>query len=86
MPVHKIQGGYQYGNAGKKYYGKDAKKKAKLQELAIRLSGYKDDDEKKRRYLKHEADSESIGREFVSEFFGDDHLAHHGVLGQKWGG
>lgn len=86
MPVHKIQGGYQYGNTGKKYYGKDAKKKAKLQELAIRLSGYKDDDEKKkRRYLKHEADSETIGREFVSEFFGDDHLAHHGVLGQKWG-
>lgn len=66
MPVHKIQGGYQYGNTGKKYYGKDAKKKAKLQELAIRLSGYKEDDEKKkRRYLKHEADSESIGREFV---------------------
>ncbi len=86
MPVHKIQGGYQYGNTGKKYYGKDAKKKAKLQELAIRLSGYKQDDEKKKRhYLKHEADSETIGREFVSEFFGDDHLAHHGIIGQKWG-
>lgn len=86
MPVHKIQGGYQYGNTGKKYYGKDAKKKAKLQELAIRLSGYKEDDEKKkRRYLKHEADYESIGRKFVSDFFNDDQLQHHGVLGQKWG-
>lgn len=86
MPVHKIQGGYQYGQSGKKYYGKDAKKKAKLQELAIRLSGYKEDDEKKkRRYLKHEADSETIGREFVSDFFNDDQLEHHGILGQKWG-
>lgn len=86
MPVHKIQGGYQYGKTGKKYYGKDAKKKAKLQELAIRLSGYKEDDEKKkRRYLKHEADSESIGREFISDFFNDDQLQHHGILGQKWG-
>jgi hypothetical protein len=25
MPVHKIQGGYQYGKTGKKYYGKDGK-------------------------------------------------------------
>lgn len=49
MPVHKIPGGYQYGQTGNKYYGKDAKKKAKLQELAIRLSGYKEDDEKKKR-------------------------------------
>lgn len=40
MPVHKIQGGYQYGATGKKYYGKDAKKKAERQALAIRLSGY----------------------------------------------
>lgn len=86
MPVHKIQGGYQYGKTGKKYYGKDAKKKAQLQELAIRLSGYKEDNEKKKcRYLKHEADSESIGREFVSELFNDDQLEHHGIKGMHWG-
>lgn len=42
MPVHKIQGGYQYGQTGKKYYGKDAKKKAEKQALAIRLSGYEE--------------------------------------------
>ena len=42
MPVHKIQGGYQYGETGKKYYGKDAKKKAERQALAIRLSGYEE--------------------------------------------
>ena len=40
MPVHKIPGGYQYGQTGKKYYGKDAKKRAERQALAIRLSGY----------------------------------------------
>ena len=40
MPVHKIPGGYQYGSTGKKYYGKDAKKRAERQALAIRLSGY----------------------------------------------
>lgn len=44
MPVHKIPGGYQYGSTGKKYYGKDAKKRAERQALAIRLSGYKEND------------------------------------------
>ena len=42
MPVHKIPGGYQYGQTGKKYYGKDAKKKALKQQLAIELSGYEE--------------------------------------------
>lgn len=42
MPVHRIQGGYQYGQTGKKYYGKDAKQKAERQALAIRLSGYEE--------------------------------------------
>lgn len=40
MPVHKIPGGYQYGQSGKKYYGKDAEEKARKQQLAIELSGY----------------------------------------------
>ena len=42
MPVHKIPGGYQYGQSGKKYYGKDAKEKALKQQLAIELSGYEE--------------------------------------------
>lgn len=66
MPVHKIPGGYQYGQTGKKYYGKDAKKKAKKQELAIRLSGYK---EPKKKTLSHEDDTATIGRLFIEEFF-----------------
>ena len=66
MPVHKIPGGYQYGQTGKKYYGKDAKKKAKKQELAIRLSGYK---EPKKKMLLHEDDTATIGRLFIEEFF-----------------
>lgn len=40
MPTHKINGGYQWGNQ-KKYYGKDAKKKANAQGKAIYASGYK---------------------------------------------
>lgn len=66
MPVHKIPGGYQYGQTGKKYYGKDAKKKAKKQELAIRLSGYK---EPKKKTLLHDDDAATIGRLFIEEFF-----------------
>lgn len=66
MPVHKIPGGYQYGKTGKKYYGKDAKKKAKVQELAIRLSGYKEPS--KRETVKHDDSSAEIGRVFVEEF------------------
>lgn len=65
MPVHKIQGGYQYGKTGNKYYGKDAKKKAKAQELAIRLSGYKEPS--KRKTLRHDDTSAELGRAFVEE-------------------
>ena len=65
MPVHKIQGGYQYGKTGKKYYGKDAKKKAKAQELAIRLSGYKESS--KRKTVRHDDTSAELGRVFVEE-------------------
>lgn len=43
MPVHKIPGGYQYGETGKKYYGKDAKEKAEKQARAIEWSRHKDD-------------------------------------------
>lgn len=43
MPVHKTKdGGYQWGNRGKIYYGKNAKKKAELQGYAIEKSGYKE--------------------------------------------
>lgn len=65
MPVHKIQGGYQYGSTGKKYYGKDAKKKAERQELAIRLSGYMEP--KKRKSLIHDDDTAALGRAFVEQ-------------------
>ena len=37
MPVHKQNGGYQYGSTGKIYRGKDAKKKATKQGQAIKL-------------------------------------------------
>lgn len=59
MPLHKIPGGYQYGRTGKKYYGKDARKKALKQQLAIELSGYKEEElpkSKRRvklRFLRH---------------------------------
>ena len=46
MPVHKTKdGGYQWGNSGKVYKGKDAKQKAEKQGQAIRATGWK---EKKR--------------------------------------
>lgn len=46
MPVHKTKdGGYQWGQSGKVYYGKDARRKAEAQGKAIIESGYK---EKKR--------------------------------------
>jgi len=38
MPVHKEKGGYQYGTTGKIYKGKDAKKKAIKQAVAIQYS------------------------------------------------
>lgn len=56
MPVHKIQGGgYQYGNTGKKYYGKDARLKAERQRYAIEKSGHEEPEHNKK-YLKHDMD------------------------------
>lgn len=47
MPVHKTKdGGYQWGRTGKVYYGRDAKRKAELQGIAIEKSGYKKVDRK----------------------------------------
>lgn len=76
MPVHKIQGGYQYGKTGKKYYGKDAKAKAEKQALAIRLSGYDESrgsssSNKNVSGTKDEPrkDSKAIGRAFVDRYF-----------------
>lgn len=41
MPVHKVPGGgYQWGNHGKVYKGKDAKKKAARQGAAAYANGY----------------------------------------------
>lgn len=72
MPVHKINGGYQYGTTGKKYYGKDAKTKAKRQALAIRLNGYKEEGAYSK-LKKHEKapskTSRELGHTFVYNFF-----------------
>lgn len=38
MPVHQQGSGYQYGNKGKVYYGKEAKEKAIAQGRAIQIS------------------------------------------------
>ena len=44
MPIHKTKsGGYQWGNSGKVYYGKDAKAKAEKQARAAYANGYKGD-------------------------------------------
>ena len=45
MPVHKVKGTkdcYQWGNSGKVYCGKEAKKKAEEQGKAIKASGWKE--------------------------------------------
>lgn len=48
MPVHKVgKDGYQWGNTGKVYRGKDAKKKAERQEQAIRATGWTEKKRKK---------------------------------------
>lgn len=41
MPVEKVKGGYRYGKEGKIYRGKDAKRKAIIQGIAIRSNGGK---------------------------------------------
>lgn len=41
MPVHKAGSGYQWGNHGKIYSGKDAKKKAEAQGRAAYANGYR---------------------------------------------
>ena len=59
MPVHKIPGGgYQYGETGKKYYGKDARLKAERQRYAIEKSGYVEDDSryKHQKAIQHDLD------------------------------
>jgi hypothetical protein len=42
MPVRKVKGGYQWGNSGKVYKGKGAKKKAEEQGRAAFANGYKE--------------------------------------------
>ena len=42
MPVHRADGGWQWGNSGKIYRGKGAKKKAMMQGAAIRATGWKE--------------------------------------------
>ena len=49
MPVHKTKdGGYQWGQTGKIYYGKNARKKAEAQGQAIEKSGWTEGKRKKR--------------------------------------
>lgn len=40
MPVRKVGKGYRWGNSGKIYFGKGAKRKALMQGIAIEQSGY----------------------------------------------
>lgn len=41
MPIKKTKGGYKWGNSGKLYRGKGAKRKAARQARAIYASGYR---------------------------------------------
>lgn len=67
MPVHKIPGGCQYGETGKKYYGRDAKEKAERQARAIEWNRHKDDSgEPVSREPKETP--EEIGRRFLRRY------------------
>lgn len=43
MPLKKVGKGWKFGNAGKTYFGKSAKKKARKQGAAIEISKQKRD-------------------------------------------
>ena len=43
MPVHKVNGGYQWGNHGKVYHGANAKEKAAKQGQAAHANGFNED-------------------------------------------
>ena len=43
MPIHKVSGGYEWGNHGKVYHGPDAYKKAAAQAAAAHANGYRGD-------------------------------------------
>ena len=50
MPVHKnTDGSYQWGKSGKKYFGKDARRKAEAQGKAIEESGWTESKRKKKK-------------------------------------
>ena len=49
MPVRKVGRGYRWGESGKLYTGKDAKRKAILQGIAIEKSGYKEPRKRKKK-------------------------------------
>lgn len=49
MPVHKNKdGSYQYGTSGKRYFGKDARRKAEAQGKAIENTGWTESKRKKK--------------------------------------
>ena len=49
MPVHRTKdGGYQWGNSGKIYHGKDAKRRAEAQGRAIEQTGWTEKKRKKK--------------------------------------
>ena len=43
MPIHKEEGGYQWGNHGKVYHGPEAKKEAEAQAAAAHAHGFQGD-------------------------------------------
>lgn len=73
MPVHKTpDGGYQWGETGKVYYGKNAKRKAAIQGYVIEKRM------KKARRFK-------AGNFVDDRLAHSDELMHYGVKGMKWG-
>jgi len=48
MPVHKVKGGYRWGNHGKIYRGKGARAKAAAQGRAAYAAGYRGKTRKKK--------------------------------------
>ena len=60
MPIHKEGSGYEWGNQGKVYHGKNAREKAEKQAAAAHANGFKGDKES-----SHEKDiSQRIKREY----------------------
>lgn len=77
MPVHKSNGGYQYGKTGKTYYGPDAKRKAILQGYAIEKSQESRGETPDYKPVMKRIHKATRGREIVA------HLRQWGFLSKK---